>query len=120
MAELNTPELFDLPDRGVLLTRVTGFEEGTLTIKPPSAPQGKVVPVIRLHVPPEDKPLLPRYWDITSKTTFETLKAFLPQVVASGGWVRIQKFGVAPAARFQVSIMPASFTGPAFYGVPQQ
>jgi len=95
------------------VTRVLRWEEGELTIRPPSAPQGKVVPAIRIWVPRGDKPTEPPYWDITATTTHPTLAAILDGIIARGSWLHIQKFGVAPRARFTVSELPASYPGPA-------
>jgi len=110
-------ELFDLPDRGELVTRVTAFEDGTATIKPARAPQGVEVRMVRLHVPPEDKPHVPFYWDLTASRFLPTLVAALPAVVQGQRWVRIVKEGVAPRARFTLEVLPTDFTGPAFVGV---
>ncbi len=110
-------ELFDLPDGGELVTRVLGFEDGTGTIKPARAPQGVVVRIVRLHVPPEDKPHVPAYWDLTASRFLPTLVAALPNVVAQRRWIRIHKEGVAPRARFTLEVLAPDFAGPAFVGV---
>lgn len=110
-------DLFDLPPGGELVTRVLRWEEGTATIRPLRAPQGVDVQVIRLWVPPVDKPTEPRYWDITATTLHPGLRAMLPGLVAAGRWLRILKIGAAPRARFQLEMLPQDFTGPAFSGV---
>ncbi len=110
-------ELFDLPDGAELVTRVLRFEDTEDTIKPPRAPQGVTVRIVRLHVPPEDKPHVPAYWDLTASRFLPTLVAALPDVVAGKRWIRIRKEGIAPRARFSLEVLPPTFTGPAFVGV---
>ncbi len=113
MPDLAAPaELLDLTNEGQLVTRVVRWEQGPMTIKPPRAPGGVTIQVTRLHVPPEDKPHAPAYWDVTAQTIQPTLAAMLPTVVG-GRWLRIVKHGVAPRARFSVDVLPPGFAGPA-------
>jgi hypothetical protein len=109
-------EFLDLQDGQVLITRVVAFDQGDATITRRGAAQGKVVKVVRIHVPATDKPTVPAYWDVSATTVFQTLLGLLPSIVAGRSWLRIQKFGVAPSARFQVSIMPPAYAGPAQIG----
>lgn len=110
-------ELLDLPTGGELVTRVTGFDQDRATIHPARAPQGVEVSVLRIHVPPEDKPHPPAWWDVTATTLQPALVAALPGVVAGKRWIRIRKEGVAPRARFPFEVLPPDFTGPAFMGL---
>ena len=110
-------ELFDLPAEGELVTRVTAWEEGRATIKPARAPQGVEVDIIRLHVPAEDKPTEPRYWDVTATRLHPSLRTQLPAVVAGKRWLKLHKYGVAPHARFSLEVSPSGEGGPAFYGL---
>lgn len=110
-------ELLDLPAEGELVTRVLRMEEGRAFIKPGRAPQGVEVAVIRLHVPPDDKPMDPKYWDVTATTLHPSLRAQLPAAILEGRWVKIRKFGVAPRARFSLEVFPPGVGGPAFVGV---
>ncbi len=109
-------EHFDLPSGGELVTRVVSFEEGRATIKPARAPDGVEVAIVRIHVPPEDKPHIPSYWDLTATRLIPTLVAALPAVVAGKRWIRIHKEGIAPRARFSLEVLPPTFAGPAFVG----
>ncbi len=117
MAVSSPFEIFDLPSGGELVTRVLRFEQGRATIKPARAPQGVEVDVVRLHVPPEDKPHIPAYWDLTATRLLPTLVAALPAVIEGRRWIRIRKEGVAPRARFSLEVLPPTFAGPAFVGV---
>lgn len=111
-------ELLDLPDQGELVTRVTSWEQGTGEITPRTSGQAKLVPMIRIHVPREDKRFEPLYWDITATTLHPSLRGMLDQVVREGRWIRIQKFGVKPTARFTLELLPPTFAGPARAPVP--
>lgn len=106
-------DLLELPDQGVLVTRVERWEEGTSTITPKGAAASKQISVIRIHVPAADKPTVPHYWDITATRLHPALRASLDDVVRDHRWIRIQKFGVAPAARFSLEVKDAAFAGPA-------
>lgn len=97
-------EIFDHPDKGILTTQILKWDHGQVFIKTGQIPEGKWVEACRIHVPPEvTRPRLP-YIDITSKTLCAQLKPLLPGIVARGAVVRIQKHGVAPAARFTVEV----------------
>jgi len=110
-------ELLDLPAEGELVTRVTRMEEAQAFIKPARAPQGVNVQVIRLHVPPSDKPTAPLWWDVTATTLHPSLRVQMPAAIAGGLWVKIRKYGVAPRARFSLEVFPAGTGGPAFVGL---
>jgi hypothetical protein len=97
-------EILDLQDKGTLTTRVEGWEEGEATIKTGQVPAGKVVAACRIHVPKEDKPLYPHYYDITSKTLRAQLVPLLPNIVANKSRITIVKHGVAPLARFSLEV----------------
>src|SRR5688572_30639572 len=110
-------ELLDLPPEGELVTRVLSWEQGSTLIHPARAPGGVEVPVLRMHVPQEDKRTAPAYWDVTATTLVPSLVAQLPAVAGKGRWIRIRKFGVAPRARFALEVYPPGQGGPAFEGV---
>lgn len=106
LAVLQGPyEIFDYPDQGILTTRVLKWDHGQVFIQTGQVPEGKWVEACRIHVPPEvTRPRLP-YVDITSKTLCAQLKPMLEGIVAQGRTVKIQKHGVAPAARFTVEVV---------------
>jgi len=97
-------ELLDLPDSGVLTTRVVRFEEGEVTINTQKVPTGKVIAVTRIHVPEQDKAHFPYYYDVTSKTLRAQLVPLLPGIIARGARITVTKHGVAPAARFTLEV----------------
>jgi len=102
-------EILDLPDRGSESFRVTSWEQGTMVIKPRyrGAPAEKVITVLRMHVPTEDKPFFPHYWDLTSKTCMAQLVPMLMDPRYRDYRYTITKYGVAPRARFTVARGPA-------------
>jgi len=109
-------DLFDLPDGGELVTRVLRYQVERTIIKPPRAPEGVEVQVVRIFIPPADKPDEPKWWDVTATRLQPTLVAVLPGVIADQSWIRIRKSGVAPRARFSLEVLPRPFAGPYFYG----
>lgn len=97
-------ELLELGDGGSVEFPVLKWEHGTMTIQPRDGRQAKEIEVLRVHVPPEVKPIFPDYYDITATT----LIAQVLPVLQAPGWearrFKVQKFGVAPRARFQVTV----------------
>jgi hypothetical protein len=117
MAKLPPPrELLDLLGGEEIVTRVTGFVEGDIDITVRRTGEAKTVGALRITVPPEDKPTVPSYWDLTSTLLLAHMRPLLPQVVTSGRYIRIKKQGEAPYARFEFAIMPDTFHGPAHIG----
>jgi len=106
MALLEAPiELLDEADLESVEFRILRWEEGEALIHPRLEPEGKVVPVIRMWVPAEDKPLGAPYWDLTARTTQARLRPVLGMLVASGRRIKITKYGVAPTARHRVDFL---------------
>ncbi|MGH7479729.1 MAG: hypothetical protein ACREJ8_09125 [Candidatus Methylomirabilales bacterium] len=105
MARLPGPyELLDLQHEGAVAFRVVRFEEGDIEIKTTQVPEGKVVEVCRVHVPREDKPTAPFYWDITSKTLCAEILPHLKRPDLSRLRFKVTAFGVAPKKRFSLDI----------------
>jgi inactivated superfamily I helicase len=107
MALLEAAEILELEDGESIRLRVTDWERGELEIQPRDGSARKVVPTLRLRVPPADKPIGPPYWDTTSKTLTQQLLPFLRQPGYAGLIFTITKHGVAPTARFSLSVSPA-------------
>lgn len=69
MADLQGPfEILELGSGESRSFRVERWEVGSSMIHPPHLPEGKVLRTIRVHVPKEDKPTFPFYWDLLAKT----------------------------------------------------
>ncbi len=105
-------DILELRDQGQLVTRVTAFEEGPMTITPRDGRGPKVVQGVRLHVPPEDKGTAPDYWDFTAQTPKPSLLRILPVAVSAKRWIRLTKYGSGADARFSVELLPNAFSGP--------
>ncbi len=97
-------ELLELNDGETLTFRVTRWEEEEAIIKPAHAPQGKVVNVLRIHVPIEQKPIFPQYWDITSKRARAQLKPWLEKPGFQNKTFRLKKLGEKPTAHFMLEV----------------
>jgi len=99
-------EFLDLKD-GVSLTLVAaGQEWGEAVIKPryPGAPEEKRIPVLRLSVKPEYKPVGVPYWDITSKTLQAQLRPLLPDLITTGKEFTITAHGEGVQKRFSLRV----------------
>lgn len=106
MSPVEAPyELLDLADGESAEFRILKVERGEARIETRLEPEGKVVPILRVHVSGEDKPLGAPYWDITSLTLIARLDPVIDKLVAGRRGIRITKFGVAPSARHQVDFL---------------
>lgn len=104
---INSPyELLDMADQEQKEFRVESFEKGTMRIESGQRGYTKEIPVLRVRVPMMDKLQFPFYWDITSKTLIAQLEPFLAAGQPGKSIYRIKKFGVAPAARFSLEVIP--------------
>ena len=97
-------ELLDLPDGGILETKIIRWDEGEVEIHPGYKPEVKVVTAIRIHVPAEMKDFFPYYWDITSQTLVAQIRPYLEMPGFEGKMFKITKHGVAPRARFTLEV----------------
>jgi len=105
MSELPGPyEILELEDGRSVRLRISGFEWGETTIRPryAGAPEEKRIPVLRLKVLPEFKPVGPPYWDLTSKTLQAQLRPLLRGLVETSGEFTITAHGSGPGKRFSV------------------
>jgi hypothetical protein len=107
LKELPPPyEILDLGDRGTKDLVVEKWELGTMKIVPRRDRIEKRIKALRVWVTEEVKPTEPGYWDITSTTL---IQGFLPHLEVPDFKLkrfRITKYGVAPAARFTLEVIP--------------
>ena len=101
-------EWLDLKDKETAEFHVTAYEWGEWTIAPryPGAPPPHPIPVLRVQVPSEDKPMFPHYYDISSTRVQAQLRPVLDMIVRDKMLVRITAAGVRPAKWFQVEWIP--------------
>ncbi len=114
--DTNAPtELLEMKDQETRILNVTSIDEGSTTIQPTyaGAPPTKDVDVLRLHVPPADKPLGPAYWDLTSSTLVHQVKELVRAYGPPPFKLKLTKVGVAPKARYSVERIttPAAVAG---------
>lgn len=99
-------EIFELVDGETRELIIKEWEEGRAVIHPKPELKPKEVKILRVHVPPEIKPLFPYYWDITSTTLIAQLKPYLEKPDFAKYKYIITKYGVAPKARFSLKVEP--------------
>ena len=104
-------DILELRPEGELVTRVTAFEEGPVTITPRDGRPPKVVQGVRLHVPPEDKQTEPPWWDVTSQTVKPTLLQLAALAVTHKRFLKLHKYGSGAGARFSAELLPVDYTG---------
>lgn len=106
MAKLSPPaELLDQPAGVETTFHVLRWEDGEMEITARGAPAARTVRAIRMHVPPEDKPIGAPYWDATAGNLVARLLPMLDMVVRDHREIRIVKHGIAPFARHQVDLL---------------
>jgi len=87
--------------------RVRRWEVGEAVIKPKEYPEGKTVPNLRLHVPPEDAFGPVPYYDISSKRLIAMLLPILPHIAGTDTYVEIAKHGEGRTSQYSMSVHPA-------------
>ncbi|KKN37002.1 hypothetical protein LCGC14_0768130 [marine sediment metagenome] len=106
MDKLEPPaELLDLEDGASETFRILRWLQGELEIQPRETPAGKIVPALRMWVPPEDKPAGAPYWDATAGNLIARLLPMLDELVATGRKIRVTKQGKPPVARHRVDFL---------------
>lgn len=109
MATLADPrELLELGDGESRTFTVLRWELGEAVIRPRHQPDGKDVPHLRLHVPPQDKPTFPQYWDVHAKTLVAQLLPWLRSADLPRTRFTVTAHGVGEKKRFSVETRPAS------------
>jgi len=107
MVELAKPyEIYEWRDGETREFTILRYEEGELEIHPRNGREAKTVSVIRVHVPPEEKPEFPHYWDLTSARLVAQLKGILPGIRALPIKITVTAIGTAPRTHFSVSRVP--------------
>ena len=100
-------ELLELQDGQTIDLRVESWKLGKALIHPRDGRPPKEIPVLRVQVPPGDKPTLPTYWDLTSK---HLVAALVGHLEAGGGAPRIFQItwhGIGARGRPSLEVLPA-------------
>jgi len=109
MAELSKPyEILEWRDGESRTFTIESWETGTLTINPRDGRPPKEIEVLRLHVPPSEKPTYPPYWDITSARLVSQLKSLLETHRGARRQVQVTAIGRPPQTHFSVTWLSES------------
>ena len=100
-------EILELGDGGSLTLHPLAWAEGEMTIHPRFQRSPKLINVIRVWVPTSDKPLFPDYFDLTAATLVAQMRPILRRTDFRELAITITKHGVAPKARYSVTVAPA-------------
>jgi len=84
--------------------RVKSWQWLEYNIWPKADPQPKLIRVLRVYVPLEDKDTDTPYWDWTSKRVQATLEPILPYLQESGAYVTVGQLGEGLGSRYQVNV----------------
>ena len=107
MAELERPyEIYEWSDGETKEFTIEKWEEGDLEIHPRDGRPPKMIKVLRIHVPVEEKPEFPHYWDLTSSRLFAQLRAILERRRLATTRVKVTAIGSAPRTHFSVTHIP--------------
>ncbi|HEX9236798.1 MAG TPA: hypothetical protein VF972_11025, partial [Actinomycetota bacterium] len=104
-------DILELRPEGELVTRVLSIEQGPMPVNPRDQRPSKLVPGVRLYVPPEDKQTEPPYWDVTAQLPKAAILTLGAQAVSQGRFLKLHKYGSGPGARFSVELLPADYSG---------
>lgn len=107
MAELERPyEIYEWKDGETREFTIERWEEGDLEIHPRDGRPPKMIKVLRIHVPEEEKPEFPHYWDLTSSRLFAQLRSVLQTRWRPGQRLKVTAIGRAPRTHFSVTWIP--------------
>ncbi len=99
-------EIYEWRDGETREFTILSWEEGELEIQPRDGRPAKTITVLRLHVPTEEKPTFPHYWDVTSSRLVAQLKAILGAHVGARRRVKVTAIGAPPRTHFSVTWVP--------------
>jgi hypothetical protein len=99
-------EFMGLLDGQEVSFQVLRWQLGEADIHETTTRRTKRIQVLRVHVPPEDKPIGALYWDITAGTTISRLRPFLDDPNLRDFRVTLVRRGVPPSARDEVRVTP--------------
>lgn len=107
MAVLPGPyEIYEWRDGEERVFTIERYEVGELEIHPRDGRPPKMIQVLRVHVPVEEKPAFPHYWDLTSSRLVAQLQSVLGAHRGSRRQVKVTAIGQAPRTHFSVTWLP--------------
>jgi len=108
MKELERPyEIYEWEPGEVRTFTILRWEKGELEILPKDRPP-KMITVVRVHVPEEEKPTFPHYWDLTASRITAQLIPLLEHTMGFPVKIRVKadRFP-APKTHYEVGRLPA-------------
>ena len=99
-------EIYEWEDGHTEEWTIERWQEGTLEIHPRDGRPSKEITVLRIHVPEEEKPEFPHYWDLTSARLVAQLHMILPRGGIGPFKIRVTAIGSAPRTHFSVTRIP--------------
>lgn len=99
-------EIYEWRDGETKAFTILSYEVGDQEIHPRDGRPAKTISTLRIHVPPEEKPTFPPYWDFTSQRLVAQLQTILPPGIVIPFKVSITAVGAAPATHFSVTRVP--------------
>lgn len=107
MPELEKPyEIYEWSDGETKEFTIERWEMGQLEIHPRDGRPPKVIDVLRIHLPVEEKPEFPHYYDLTSSRLTAQLRSILDVHRGARRRVKITAIGRAPRTHFSVTWVP--------------
>lgn len=108
MLEVGSPfEFLELQDGQSQSFSVLEWGKGRATVTPTERPQGKEITVIRVAVPPQDKPTFPHYWDLSASTLVAQIEPHLRRPDLAGLRFTVTARGIGLKKRFQLDVVPS-------------
>jgi hypothetical protein len=98
-------EILEVNDGESLTIHIIGWTKDQGIIRPAHAPAGKAIDILRVNVPPEDKPTFPYYWDITGQGAIAQLLPLLEGGNFKDRAFKLSAFGVGPKKRYAVEVV---------------
>lgn len=109
MAELARPyEIYEWHDGETKEFTIERWETGELEITPRDGRPPKLITVLRVHVPTEEKPEFPHYWDLTSSRLVAQMARILETHRGARRRVKVTAIGSAPRTHYSVTWLPES------------
>lgn len=98
-------EILEINDGESLTFHITGWLKDQGIIRPSHAPAGKAIDILRVAVPPGDKPTFPFYWDVTSAGAIAQLLPLLESGSYKDRAFKLSATGVGPKKRYAVEVV---------------
>lgn len=98
-------EILELNDGESATFTVTAHQIDAGTIKPASAPGGKLIRILRVHILKTDKPTFPYYWDITGAGAIAQLLPLLDSGAYKDRAFKITAMGDGVKKRHAVEVV---------------